>query len=217
MKALVGAYSVIVKLRVIFGNLRFKLYYLFLFLPRSARARAATTTWSRFPLVWVCSRGPWHWLTSRAAAEEMAEKVARWPEQYGCDGIDLDLEEGAGSNKVAGPNMVHFVRKLKELAPGIIVSQPTYGYPQVQAEIDVINASWDDQGNSNNVADSTGLMVYEGTQAMQYVKNYVSGADQWAGAAAASLSSAGCPRTRFCWGPRAPPPRRPSRSWRTRP
>ena len=50
-----------------------------LFLPRSARARAATTTWSRFPLVWVCSRGPWHWLTSRAAAEEMAEKVARWP------------------------------------------------------------------------------------------------------------------------------------------
>ena len=22
---------------------------------------------------------PWHWLTSRAAAEEMAEKVARWP------------------------------------------------------------------------------------------------------------------------------------------
>ena len=160
---------------------------------------------------------PWHWLTSRAAAEEMAEKVARWPEQYGCDGIDLDLEEGAGSNKVAGPNMVHFVRKLKELAPGIIVSQPTYGYPQVQAEIDVINASWDDQGNSNNVADSIGLMVYEGTQAMQYVKNYVSGADQWAGAAAASLSSAGCPRTRFCWGPRAPPPRRPSRSWRTRP
>ena len=77
--------------------------------------------------------------------------------------------------------MVHFVRKLKELAPGIIVSQPTYGYPQVQAEIDVINASWDDQGNSNNVADSIGLMVYEGTQALQYVKNYVSGADQWGG------------------------------------
>ena len=35
VKALVGAYSVIVKLLVIFGNLRFKLYYLFLFLPRS--------------------------------------------------------------------------------------------------------------------------------------------------------------------------------------
>lgn len=124
---------------------------------------------------------PWHWLTSKEAAEKMAERVATWPDLYGCDGIDLDLEEGAGSNKVAGPNMVHFVRKLKELAPGIIVSQPTYGYPQVQAEIDVINASWDDQGNSKGVADSIGLMVYEGTQTLQYVKNYVSGADQWGG------------------------------------
>merc|ERR1719348_2462943 len=124
---------------------------------------------------------PWHWLTSKEAAEKMAEKVATWPDLYGCDGIDLDLEEGAGSNKIAGPNMVHFVKKLKELNPSIIVSQPTYGYPQVQAEIDVINASWDDKGNSKNVADSIGLMVYEGTQALQYVKNYVSGADQWGG------------------------------------
>ena len=74
---------------------------------------------------------PWHWLTSREAAEEMAVRVAEWPELYGCDGIDLDLEEGAGSNKIAGPNMVHFVRKLKQLNPAMIVSQPTYGYPQV--------------------------------------------------------------------------------------
>merc|ERR1719278_1586046 len=124
---------------------------------------------------------PWHWLTSREAAEEMAERVALWPEQYGCDGIDLDLEEGAGSNKIAGPNMVHFVRKLKQLNPSIIVSRPTYGYPQVQAEIDVINASWDEAGNKQGVADSIGLMVYEGTQALNYVKNYAAGADQWEG------------------------------------
>merc|ERR1719225_526194 len=124
---------------------------------------------------------PWHWLTSRAAAEEMAEKVARWPEEYGCDGIELDLEEGAGSNKIAGPNMVHFIRKLKELNPSIIVSQPTYGYPQVQAEIDVINASWDSEGKSSDLADSVGLMVYEGTQALNYVKNYANGSGQWQG------------------------------------
>merc|ERR1719495_36055 len=124
---------------------------------------------------------PWHWLTSRAAAEEMAVKVAEWPAKYGCDGIDLDLEEGAGSNKIAGPNMVHFIRKLKELNPSIIASQPTYGYPQVQAEIDVIKASWDDKGNKKGVADSIGLMVYEGTQTLQYVKNYAKGADQWGG------------------------------------
>jgi len=124
---------------------------------------------------------PWHWLTSREAAEKMAEKVAEWPEKYGCDGIDLDLEEGAGSNKIAGPNMVHFVRKLKQLNPSMIVSQPTYGYPQVQAEIDVINDSWDESGNKLGVADSIGLMVYEGTQALNYVKNYAKGADQWHG------------------------------------
>merc|ERR1719340_80554 len=80
---------------------------------------------------------PWHWLTSRDAAEKMAEKVAKWPELYGCDGIDLDLEEGAGSNKIAGPNMVHFVKKIREIRknaglPRMIISQPCYGYPQVQ-------------------------------------------------------------------------------------
>ena len=124
---------------------------------------------------------PWHWLTSREAAEEMAVRVAEWPELYGCDGIDLDLEEGAGGKKAAGPNMVHFIRKLKELNPSMIVSQPTYGWPQVQAEIDVINASWDSDGNSAGLADSIGLMVYEGTQALNYVKNYAAGADQWQG------------------------------------
>lgn len=124
---------------------------------------------------------PWHWLTSKKAAEDMAEKVARWPEEYGCDGIDLDLEEGAGSKKDAGPNMIHFIRRLKELNPSIIVSQPVYGYPQVQAETDVINASWDTEGNSQGLADSLGLMVYEGTQALNYVKNYANGSGQWQG------------------------------------
>jgi hypothetical protein len=124
---------------------------------------------------------PWHWLTSKEAAEKMAEKVAKWPEQYGCDGIDLDLEEGAGARREAGPNMIHFIRRVKELAPNMIVSQPVYGYPQVQAESDVINASWDTEGNHQGLADSIGLMVYEGTQALNYVKNYANGAGQWQG------------------------------------
>ena len=50
---------------------------------------------------------------------------------------------------------------------------------QVQAEIDVINASWDSDGSSSNLADSVGLMVYEGTQALNYVKNYANGSGQW--------------------------------------
>ena len=124
---------------------------------------------------------PWWWLESRQAAEEMTEKVAEWPELYGIDGIDLDLEEGAGSNKIAGPNMVHFIKRLRQLVPDMIISQPTYGFPQVQAETDVINASWDDKGNNKGVADAIGLMVYEGTQALNYVKNFVTGAEQWEG------------------------------------
>ena len=32
----------------------------------------------------------------------MAEKVAEWPSKYNCDGIDLDLEDGAGRRSVNG-------------------------------------------------------------------------------------------------------------------
>lgn len=124
---------------------------------------------------------PWDWLTSREKAEAMADKVARWRDDYGIDGIDLDLEEGAGSQQAAGPNMVHFVRRLKSIHPELVISQPTYGYPQIRAEIDVINASWQAGGTSNGLADSIGLMVYEGTQALQYVKNYAEGSSQWEG------------------------------------
>jgi len=124
---------------------------------------------------------PWEWLTSKDKAEAMAEKVARWRNDHHIDGIDLDIEEGAGSKKEAGPNLIHFIRKLRALVPDMLISQPTYGYPQIQAEIDVINASWNDGGSSNNLAHSIGLMVYEGTQALNYVKNFAAGSDQWEG------------------------------------
>jgi len=123
---------------------------------------------------------PWHWLESRDAAEAMAEKVATWPERYGIDGIDLDLEDGAGDTRKAGPNMIHFVRKLRQLQPKMIIGQPTYGFPQVKAEIAVINASWRDR-KSTGLADSVGLMVYQGTQALNYVKNYAQATSQWSG------------------------------------
>merc|ERR1711983_194552 len=123
---------------------------------------------------------PWHWLESQEAAEAMAEKVAKWPEEYGIDGIDLDLEDGAGDTPKAGPNMIHFVRKLRQLQPKMIIGQPTYGFPQVKAEIAVINASWKN-GQSTNLADSVGLMVYQGTQALNYVKNYANASSQWSG------------------------------------
>ena len=51
----------------------------------------------------------------------------------------------------------------------------------MQAEIDVINASWNVGGTSNGLADSVGLMVYEGTQSLDYVKNFAQGSSQWEG------------------------------------
>jgi len=124
---------------------------------------------------------PWHWLETKEAAEEMAQTVSEWPEKYGCDGIDLDIEDGAGDAPNAGANMVHFVRKLRQLSPNMIISQPTYGYPAIHAEIELINESWSSNGTSSDLADSIGLMVYEGTNSLNYVKNYVNGADQWEG------------------------------------
>ena len=124
---------------------------------------------------------PWNWLTSQAAAEAMANEVSTWPDQYGCDGIDLDIEEGAGDRPEAGQNLVHFIRRLRQLRPGMIIGQPTYGYPMVPAENEVINLSWNVDSTSNNLADSVGLMVYEGTESLWSVDNYARGAEQGAG------------------------------------
>ena len=110
----------------------------------------------------------------------MAEKVATWPERYGCDGIDLDIEEGAGDEPKAGPNMIHFIRKLRQLQPKIVIGQPTYGSPGIKAEVAVINASWKN-GESTGLADSIGLMVYQGTQALNYVKYYATASSRWSG------------------------------------
>ena len=45
----------------------------------------------------------------------------------------------------------------------------------------MINASWDIKGNPQGVADVIGIMVYEGTLSLQYVKNYNKGTEQWEG------------------------------------
>lgn len=45
----------------------------------------------------------------------------------------------------------------------------------------MINAGFDENGKNYHIIDAIGLMVYEGTQALNYVKNYVNGAGQWQG------------------------------------
>ena len=123
---------------------------------------------------------PWHWLVSKVAAAEMAVEVATWPEKYGCDGIDLDIETGAGDKAEAGPNMIFFIKRIHQIRkaaglPRMIVSQPCYGFPQVQAESDVINAGWNRQGTNLGLVDSIGLMVYNGADSLNYVVKYNDG------------------------------------------
>ena len=75
---------------------------------------------------------PWPWLASQATAEAMAQKVAKWPTDYKCDGIDLDIEAGAGDQGNAGQNLVYFIKKLRKLVPNIYIGQPTFGSPSVR-------------------------------------------------------------------------------------
>ena len=109
----------------------------------------------------------------------MAEIVATWVPDFGIDGIDLDIEQGAGDQWEAGPNLGHFMKRLREIHPDIIISVPTYGFPQVQAEIDVINLSWNVGATSNNYGDSIGIMVYLGSDSLNYVENFAHGSEQF--------------------------------------
>ena len=112
----------------------------------------------------------------------MAEEIATWPELYGADGIDLDIETGAGDAADAASNLVIFIERLNVLRPDMVVTQPVFGYPQVKAESAVVNAAWATNGTGHKPrVDAVGIMVYTGTQSLSYVKNYANGTQQWQG------------------------------------
>ena len=79
------------------------------------RQRKSESTSLSFSYAYSIEPNPWDWLTTKDKAEAMAEEVATWKSNYGIDGIDLDIEAGAGDKAEAGPNMIHFIRKLKYL------------------------------------------------------------------------------------------------------
>lgn len=124
---------------------------------------------------------PWAWLTSVDKAEAMAAEVVKW-RQYGIDGVDMDIETGAGDAAGAGEATIAFAKKLKELDPDFIFTQPVFGSPQVKEENYAVNTAFAAGGSGDpNLVDSIGLMVYEGTGSEQYVKDYVNGSKQWSG------------------------------------
>lgn len=124
----------------------------------------------------------WDWLTSTAKAEAMAAEVAKWPEKYGCDGIDLDIETGAGNVKGVGATLAAFVGKLKELAPKMIITQPVFGSPSsVPAANRMIEASYNKtlKNPAYGSLSKVGIMIYSGTGSEQWTKYYTDGCSQY--------------------------------------
>eukprot|EP00756_Hemistasia_phaeocysticola_P065633 Hpha_TRINITY_DN8687_c0_g1::TRINITY_DN8687_c0_g1_i1::g.168872::m.168872/K01183/E3.2.1.14; chitinase len=127
------------------------------------------------------SNKAWSWLASASTAEAMATKVSTEWASLGVDGIDLDIEGSAGGSDAASTALLAFVKKLRSLQPGWIITQPVYGYPQVKAENYMVNTGWDNTSKSLNTIDSVGIMVYQGLQSLNYVKNYDNATHQWQG------------------------------------
>jgi len=120
----------------------------------------------------------WTWLSTPERARAMAAEVAKWQSEYRVDGIDIDLEWGSGNDGATTANVVVFIAELGALCPSFIITQPVYGYPQVQAESAVVNAAWplgSPSVRSNSSIDRIAIMVYEGTASLQYVNNYAQG------------------------------------------
>merc|ERR1712100_421567 len=107
-------------------------------------------------------------------AEAMAAEVVQWKAKYGIDGIDLDIE-----GNQPGPTALTFAKKVKELDPEFIVTQPVFGSPQVKEENYMVNQCFA-KGATSSV-DKIGIMVYQGTGSLQYVDNYVHGSTKWEG------------------------------------
>jgi len=117
----------------------------------------------------------WPWLVSDAAAEAMAAEVVQWKTKYGIDGIDLDIE-----GRQPGPTALTFAKKLKELDPHFIITQPVFGSPQITEENYMVNQCF--AKNATSSVDKIGIMVYEGTGSLQYLNNYLHGSTSWQGA-----------------------------------
>jgi hypothetical protein len=88
--------------------------------------------------------------------------VAQWK----CDGIDIDIETGAGDDLAFSANLLIFTRELRRLRSDMIISMAVFGYPQVYSQSLMTINSWQANGAFNNLIDSVGIMVYDDTQSL---------------------------------------------------
>merc|ERR1712196_255853 len=80
-----------------------------------------------------------------------------------------------------GPMVMAFVTKLRSIAPSMIITQPVYGYPAVPEENYVVNMAFAKNSTALQRVDSIGIMTYEGSESLNYLKNYMS-PSKWGGA-----------------------------------
>jgi len=125
---------------------------------------------------------PWKFLESEEAAVEMAKHVAGWDTAYGCDGIDMDIETGAGSQHGASLYLPIFIATIKKLNPNFIVTQPVFGSPTSVASANRVIEAGFNETIANKISPTSfgsiarvGIMVYYGDGAKNYVDNYANG------------------------------------------
>lgn len=128
------------------------------------------------------SYNPWDWLTTPEKAKEMGARVAKWEKEYNCDGIDLDIEAGAGDHPAAGENLLHFTRAVRaNTSPSFIIIVPVFGWPQVTGVNQLVSTAYGD-GNQLEQLDGVGIMVYQGAESLNWVYQYTEATSRGNGA-----------------------------------
>ncbi len=63
----------------------------------------------------------YRWFGTAKSARELASYVGN-PYNWPCDGIDIDLEQGAGEDHTISENLIVFVQELRRLRPNFIIT-----------------------------------------------------------------------------------------------
>jgi hypothetical protein len=106
------------------------------------------------------------WFGTADKAKALAQNVAA---NWKSDGIDIDFEQGVGDDWTMTQNLLVFVQELRRIRPDFIITEAVYGYPQVYSESFMVAKSWNPQGQSQNLLDSVGLMVYSQAQSLDWL------------------------------------------------
>ena len=61
------------------------------------------------------------------------------------------------------------------------ITVPTYGFPQITAQINLINDGFNKNGSYYGEIDSIGIELYDNLESLDYVKDYENATSEWIG------------------------------------